>query len=190
MHFYLSIFWKDTKKDKNKYFSFLFLPWMMAMGRCTEGSLAKSITAKCSQQLLQTNYTRGLPSPAFKGNHSAVLKKKVFPVLHGAVIEGDMGEAHSYASCGQHRVQSRKNSDGLSAVLLGPRQRYIHQATFDLVIITYVCLFWTKIYIFIKNWSSNFNDFIYGLESGKGTDPIVTRRLRDRKIKFLRKSKV
>lgn len=75
---------------------------MMATGRCTEGSLAKSITEKCSHQLLQTNDTRGLPSPAFKGNRSAVLKKKVFPVLHGAVIEGDMGEAHSYASCG-HR---------------------------------------------------------------------------------------
>lgn len=26
--------------------------------------------------------------------------------------------------------------------------------------------FWTKIYIFIKNWSTNFNNFIYGLKSG------------------------
>lgn len=114
---------------------------MTATGRSTEGSLATSVAAACSQQLLQTNNTRGLPSPAFKGNHSAVLEKnKVFPVLYGAVLEGDMEKLTAIASCG-HRVQSRKNSDGLSAVLLEPRQRYIHQATFDLAIITYVCLF-------------------------------------------------
>lgn len=123
---------------------------MMATGRSAEGSLAKSATATCSQ-LLQTNNTRGLPPPAFKGNHSAVLEKKnqSFPSSARGSSRRRHGEA--IASCGL-RVQSRKNSDGLSAVLLGPRQRYIHQATFDLAIITYVCLFFLdkNIYFYKK----------------------------------------
>lgn len=30
-----------------------------------------------------------------------------------------------------------------------------------------MCLFWTKIYFLIKNWSSNVNDFINGLSDSK-----------------------
>lgn len=150
MHFYLSIFWKDTKKDKNKYFSLLTVSDLNdGYGEVHRRQPCQVITAKCSHQLLQTNDTRGLPSPAFKGNRSAVLKKKSFP----SSARGSYRRRHGWSSqlC-QLRTQGAilQNSDGLWAVLLGPRQRYIHQATFDLAIITYVCIFLDKNIYFYK----------------------------------------
>lgn len=61
---------------------------MMATGRSTEGSLAKSVTATCSQ-LLQTNSTEVFLLQLLKET-TVQSWKKVFPVLHGAVLEGDM----------------------------------------------------------------------------------------------------
>lgn len=99
------------------------------------------------------------------------------------VMVGDTGEVSQPlpAACGRglNSMQTQMVVSSTAGALAK-----VHTSSYLWFSHNHICMpfFWTKIYIFIKNWSPNFNDFIHGLESGsKGTDPIMTRRLRDRK---------
>lgn len=147
---------------------------MMAPRIHTGSSFAKSVAAKGNEQLLQTNNTRS--------SFSSVRETAERP--WGRLSPGCTGNGKPHSHCplpaGRGWIPCRLR--WWVAALLEPGK--VHTSSYLWLSHNHIGMpfFWTKIYIFIKNWSPNFNDFIHGLESGsKGTDPIMTRRLRDRK---------
>lgn len=142
MHFYLSVFWKDTKKDKNKYFSLL-----------TVSDLNDGYKDMHGKQLCQVNHCEVQWTTATNKTHKVFLlhllketteqswKEESFPSSARGNYRRRHGQSLTAIDSCEKRVQFHENSDGVSAVLLEPWQKYIHQVTFDLAIITYVCLF-------------------------------------------------
>lgn len=123
--------------------------------------------------------THGLPSPLLGKPQGG--PEEGFPRAARA-MGGDTGEASQHCPLPAGRGWIPCRLRWWVAALLEPGKA--HTSSYLWFSHNHIGLpfFWTKIYIFIKNWSPNFNDFIHGLESGsKGTDPIMTRRLRDRK---------
>lgn len=162
---------------------------MMATRLRTGNSFAKSVTAKGSEQPPQTDNTRVFLLRLLKETVEQSWERLPSSAQGNCRRHGRSLTATASCGRGVKSMETQMVVSSTAGVLAKA-----HTSSYLWFSHNHICMpffFWTKIYIFIKNWSSNFNDFIYGLESGsKGTDPIMTRRLRDRKIKFLREKEV